>query len=75
MRLGERLLEPIRSGSLHVDWQSDDAEIIVDIDVSDCLGMLARRICVYEGKPEATPPRSRNERRLLSIVWPFSIAR
>jgi len=55
MRLGERLLEPIRSGSLHVDWQSDDAEIIVDVDVSDRLGMLARRICVYGGKPEATP--------------------
>jgi hypothetical protein len=55
MRLGERLLEPIRSGCLHVDWQSDDVEIVVDVDVSDRLGMLARRVCVYGGKPEASP--------------------
>jgi hypothetical protein len=53
--LGERLLEPIRSGCSHVDWQSDDAEIVVDVEVSDRLGMLARRVCVYGGKPEASP--------------------
>jgi hypothetical protein len=55
MRLGERLLEPIRSGCSHVDWQSDDAEIVVDVEVSDRLGMLARRVCVYGGKPEPSP--------------------
>jgi len=53
MRLGEQLLEPIRSGCSHIDWQSDDAEIVVDVEVSDRLGMLARRLCVYGGKPEA----------------------
>jgi hypothetical protein len=55
MPLGEQLLEPIRSGCLHVDWQSNDAEIVVDVEVSDRLGMLLRRVCVYGGKPEATP--------------------
>jgi hypothetical protein len=55
MRLGEQLLEPIRSGCSHVDWQADDAEIVVDVEASDWLGMLAERICVYGGKPAATP--------------------
>jgi hypothetical protein len=54
MRLGEQLLEPIRSGCSHVDWESDDAEIVVDVEASDRLGMLAQCICVYGGKPDAT---------------------
>jgi hypothetical protein len=53
MPLGEQLLGSIRSGCLHVDWQSQDAEIVVDVEVSDRLGMLARRVCVYGAKLEA----------------------
>jgi hypothetical protein len=40
---------------LHIDWHSQDAEIAVDVEVADRLGMLARRVCVYAGKAEATP--------------------
>jgi hypothetical protein len=54
MRLGERLLEPIRSGYLHISWQSDDLEIVIDVEDSDRLGLLLRRVCIYRGKLEST---------------------
>jgi len=46
------LLEPIRSGCLHVSWQSDDVEIVIDLEDSDRLGLLLRRICIYDDKLE-----------------------
>ena len=43
MPLGEQLLEPIRSGCSHIDWQcDDDVNAIVDVEVSDQLAMLLR---------------------------------
>jgi hypothetical protein len=55
MQLGQQLLEPIRSGCSHIHWQSDDVEIVVDIEVSDRLGMLVQSISVYGSKSEVTP--------------------
>ena len=55
MSLGQRLLEPIGSGSLHIDWECDEANIIVDVEVSDRLAMLLRSIYVLGGKRAARP--------------------
>jgi hypothetical protein len=53
--LGQRLLEPIRSGCSHIDWASEDAEAIVDIEVSDRLTMLMGSIYVLGNKPVTEP--------------------
>ena len=55
MSLGQQLLEPIRSGCSHIDWECEDAEVIVDIEVSDRLAMLVRSIYVLGRKRDAAP--------------------
>ena len=55
MSLGQQLLEPIRSGSSHIDWECEDAEVIVDIEVSDRLAMLVRSIYVLGRKRDPAP--------------------
>ena len=55
MPLGQQLLEAIRSGCLQIDQQCHDVNVIVDVEVSDRLAMLVRRIYVRGGKREATP--------------------
>ena len=55
MSLGQRLLEPIRSGCSHIDWECEDAEVIVDVEVSDRLAMLVRSIYVLGRKRDLTP--------------------
>ena len=55
MSLGQQLLEPIRSGSSHIDWECEDAEVIVDVEVSDRLAMLVRSICILGRKRDAAP--------------------
>ena len=55
MSLGEKLLEPIRAGSLHVHWQSEDVNVDVEVEVSDRLSMLIRRICVLGTQRDTTP--------------------
>jgi hypothetical protein len=55
MSLGQQLLEPIRSGSSHIDWECEDAEVIVDIEVSDRLAMLVRSIYVLGRKRDPEP--------------------
>ena len=55
MALGRQLLEPIRSGCTHIDWQSDDVEIVVNVEISDRLGMLVQSICVYGSNTEPAP--------------------
>jgi hypothetical protein len=55
MSLGDKLLESIRAGSLHVNWQSEDVNVDVEVEVSDRLSMLIRRICVLGAQRDATP--------------------
>ena len=55
MSLGQQLLEPIRSGSSHIDWECEDAEVIVDVEVSDRLAMLVRSISVLGRKRDPSP--------------------
>jgi hypothetical protein len=55
MSLGQQLLEPIRSGCSHIDWECEDAEVIVDVEVSDRLAMLVWSIHVLGRKHDPTP--------------------
>ncbi len=55
MSLGQRLLEPIQSGCTHIDWASEDVEVIVDVDLSDQLAMLMRSVYVVGSKSDVTP--------------------
>ena len=55
MSLGQRLLEPIRSGCSHIDWECEDAEVIVDVEVSDRLAMLVRSIYVLGRRRDLAP--------------------
>jgi hypothetical protein len=61
MSLGKRLLESIRSGSLHVDWQCEDVSVDVEVEVSDRLSMLVRRIYVLGAKRDTTPLRLKKQ--------------
>ena len=65
MSLGQRLLEPIRSGCSHIDWASDDAEVIVDIEVSDRLAMLVRSIYVLGNKRDTEPSIKRQAQAVI----------
>ena len=61
MSLGEKLLGPIWAGSLHVHWQSEDVNVDVEVEVSDRLSMLVRRMYVLETKRDATPLRLKKQ--------------
>ena len=63
MSLGQQLLEPIRSGSSHIDWECEDAEVIVDIEVSDRLAMLVRSIYVLGRKRDPSPSLLKKQAR------------
>ena len=55
MPVGQQLLKIIQSGTLEINQQCDDVNVSVNVEVSDRLSMLVRRIYVRGGKRETNP--------------------
>ena len=55
MPLGRQLIESIQSGHFHIDQRCDDVNVVVDVETSDRLAMLVRRIYVQGSKDQTKP--------------------